>query len=814
MGKIKKQTREERLLKKRLAERRRYERIKSDEQLWKEKQEKNKHSYLRRKKEKKQLSIAEMTPRQQRLQRKAWRKNFKAFHSRKKAQKRIALLLENNTPPESEYESGNEFVRQNDVRHNDVRQNDVATPLSPSILSDENVMAKSSININKEVTSNSSGAKRRLRYKKDKIIQKLNVQIADLKKINEKYRKQIERRSKSNSLAQRELNNTGRKAIVKNHNIKERKARIEERRRNIKEDVIRFLGEDRHSRLCAGKKESIVKNKIKKQKRYLTDTLKNLHEKYKTERNVNISYPTFCRLRPFWILMPNINSRETCLCKLHVNVNLMIQALWQKKITTISSYRDLLAKTCCDAYSIDCLDRNCDNCKQKVVPYLQFSNDQEISYWQWKTRIQNVGETRRKMRITEKVKLRSPPLGVITNLELLLTDFYKHCRNIAGQYQAIAFLKNNLRVGSCIIHVDFSENYAVKCNEEIQSYHFGGSRKQVTLHTSVIYYRAADGGDLQHQSFCTISDCVRHDASAVWAHIVPILEFISENICPNLNCIHFISDSPSSQYRNKKMFHVIASFQQYIESLRTITWNFTESGHGKGAPDGVGAAIKQAADRTVSCGKDITDFYDFKNAISQSIQNIIIKPVTEYDVYEKDLLFPQKIDAFPGCMKMHQIVWTFDSNIIAARNLSCTDMSCIEEAILCPHGKHLGFYTLPSKNTVDAVVPIAESTREINLLREQGWCNIMNASGKQDCAAPSNYKQNKVNIISNILIKPAYNTVNENRLLLLEETHEKENTYTQAQNLPNIETLENLMDIDIPLWGAQSDSESDDLNIF
>ena len=35
------------------------------------------------------------------------------------------------------------------------------------------------------------------------------------------------------------------------------------------------------------------------------------------------------------------------------------------------------------------------------------------------------------------------------------------------------------------------------------------------------------------------------------------------------------------------------------------TWNFHESGHGKGAPDGIGGALKRAANLKVLHGKDI-----------------------------------------------------------------------------------------------------------------------------------------------------------------------------------------------------------------
>lgn len=37
------------------------------------------------------------------------------------------------------------------------------------------------------------------------------------------------------------------------------------------------------------------------------------------------------------------------------------------------------------------------------------------------------------------------------------------------------------------------------------------------------------------------------------------------------------------------------------------TWNFHESGHGKGVPDGVGGALKRAAKNLVLHGKDITN---------------------------------------------------------------------------------------------------------------------------------------------------------------------------------------------------------------
>lgn len=63
---------------------------------------------------------------------------------------------------------------------------------------------------------------------------------------------------------------------------------------------------------------------------------------------------------------------------------------------------------------------------------------------------------------------------------------------------------------------------ACKLHTEIQAFHFGGSRKQATIHTSVVC--TSDGS----QSYATNSDSLRHDERAVWAHIEPIWKKLKE----------------------------------------------------------------------------------------------------------------------------------------------------------------------------------------------------------------------------------------------------------------------------------------------
>jgi hypothetical protein len=80
--------------------------------------------------------------------------------------------------------------------------------------------------------------------------------------------------------------------------------------------------------------------------------------------------------------------------------------------------------------------------------------------------------------------------------------------------------------------------------KEIQSMHFGASLPQLSLYTG--YYTTGQTNKIQ--SFCGVSDSLRHDPSAVWAYLVPILTDMKEKH-PVIEYIHFYSDGPTAQYR-------------------------------------------------------------------------------------------------------------------------------------------------------------------------------------------------------------------------------------------------------------------------
>ncbi|KAI0217102.1 hypothetical protein LSAT2_031001 [Lamellibrachia satsuma] len=72
---------------------------------------------------------------------------------------------------------------------------------------------------------------------------------------------------------------------------------------------------------------------------------------------------------------------------------------------------------------------------------------------------------------------------------------------------------------------------------------------------------------------------------------------------PNIEVLHFFSDGPTAQYRQKVLF----STKVFDMGYQAGSWNFWEASHGKGAPDSIGGAIKRKADRLTSQGHDIPD---------------------------------------------------------------------------------------------------------------------------------------------------------------------------------------------------------------
>nr|CAI5822123.1 unnamed protein product [Callosobruchus analis] len=437
--------------------------------------------------------------------------------------------------------------------------------------------------------------------------------------------------------------------------------RISENRRKIEA----FLQEDVHSRICPGKKDYVTKNKVTCQKRFLTNTLKNLFKEYCNKYpDIKVSYTFFCRCKPFWIKFMKVASRDTCQCMTHSNMELIVDCLWQNKVLPYRTSSQIVGSITCENLNVLCLLRKCSNCAlYKLKCDEKYDSDKVVSYYQWKNVKQTYFNKRTKNNQTclkiAKVGDKITISDLFCKFESKLTPFLAH----------EGHSKTNLTEKEVLIHCDFSENYNLKYSQEVQSYHFGGSRQQISLHTVVVYSRVP-GQELKVQSFCTLSESLEHGPGAIWAHLYPLVKRLIDN---EIKVLNFLSDSPSTQYRNKKMFAFITNqMYDYFPEVQSVTWYYHEAGHGKGAPDGIGGVCKRTADRIVAQGTDVSCFDKLVEVLKANCPGIVFFEVYASEIEKfSDTISNGEILPFRGTMKVRQIKSVRHSKTLSLRELSC-----------------------------------------------------------------------------------------------------------------------------------------------
>lgn len=431
----------------------------------------------------------------------------------------------------------------------------------------------------------------------------------------------------------------------------------------IPKDIETFYNRDDISRCTAGKHETRTRGKQKMQIRYLTDTFANLYNIYKKEGG-KYSFTSFFRYKPFYILSPTVKNRDTCLCIKHSNIENIFIALKKNNILSYTNLEDVITQTTCDRKSYTCMYSKCDDCKTPVLQYKLEKMEDDISWFKWE-RISHSYTKSGKTFVTKKFS-KQHKNGIVKTLvsefQTELPSFKSHIYN--WRHQQSEYLKciNGLQDNEIAILCDFSENYECKLGTEIQAMHFGASKNSITLHCGMIYLKS------KSQSFVTISNNTCHEPNAIWAHLQPILK-LAKQLDPNIQIIHFFSDGPCSQYRQKKNFYLINLFANKMNASY-YTWSFSESGHGKGVADGIGGAVKRQLDKHVAYGYDIRDAEHAHQHLEKSMQSVKCFLIADNDIINMKHLIPDNIRPVPETMKLHQIM-SGGQNTIFYRQLSC-----------------------------------------------------------------------------------------------------------------------------------------------
>jgi hypothetical protein len=132
-------------------------------------------------------------------------------------------------------------------------------------------------------------------------------------------------------------------------------------------------------------------------------------------------------------------------------------------------------------------------------------------------------------------------------------------------------LKKNVTDEKCLLQVDYSENFSLIEQNEIQSAHW--SRKQLSVFTAYIwsnsntYPMVIISDDPSHDKY-TVAKCLEH----IFKRLKILLPSIKELI--------IFSNGSACQFKQRYLFRNLSHLAKQF-SLE-LSWNFFASHHGKG----------------------------------------------------------------------------------------------------------------------------------------------------------------------------------------------------------------------------------------
>ena len=218
-----------------------------------------------------------------------------------------------------------------------------------------------------------------------------------------------------------------------------------------------------------------------------------------------------------------------------------------------------------------------------------------------------------------------------------------------------------------------------------------------------------------------------HSAPTVITCLKQIIPEI-KSLDPDMATVHYWTDSPSSQYRNKSIFNLIANHESMF--CMKAQWNYFESGHGKGPCDGLGGTCKRMADEAVGRGniiiQDAQDFHAW--AIQSSLKKVnFIFVSTQKCQKEAEAMKRTTLKPIKGTMKIHAVAGLGESKIMV-RETSCYCKKCLSALYACERWREES--TAPQeKKEKRASIEIPASASSDHDVQEP---NNSNSSAKQN----------------------------------------------------------------------------------
>ena len=437
-------------------------------------------------------------------------------------------------------------------------------------------------------------------------------------------------------------------------------------------------------------------NKSSKKKRVLDQSLQSLHSKFLAEHPHQISYSTFCKLRPQSVKTMSARFFRQCLCEYCTNVELKLKSLNNKTETYglahLNKY-DASRITLCEKganlfYKRRCVSRQCKECGvSNIEDYynqiLQENDQNEVTeYMVWETHsFLHKGKTCRRKKITIKsCTIRQ----LIALVKLELEQFSEHLHIARFQYNAFDKLLDDLPDKTAVMCIDFAENYNCNSQNEVAGAHW--SQEQVTVFPACTYYICPDCNALCKDVCIIISNDLKHDTDAAHAFIKKVNEHLETRLGKNLKREVIFSDGAPTHFKNKNSVAKLPKMRTQFANPPEIEWSYFGPRHGKNPCDGEGGVVKNACSQAVKNGKVIIqsagDMFSFceQNLVKEEKCSGTSHSTRRFFYVNVNRKHKPKtgIQPIPGIRKLFNI--RVKDQQLETRNLSCYCQECNSSA--------------------------------------------------------------------------------------------------------------------------------------
>lgn len=454
---------------------------------------------------------------------------------------------------------------------------------------------------------------------------------------------------------------------------------------------------NKNSRVMPNKKDTMKMDGKSVPKYHLLCSKRELYKRFKAEYPVyGRKFTTFCKMIPKNYRRLDLSCRRMCVCTKDYNLEQKIEALnkvaSQKSLVLRTTVRQLSDRTLCPHDGTPnrrCIDRECPDCgtqaiQNMYVPLVEkCREDETFKYYQWETKSEVVGKKKQRITRWVQVQKNSTVKELVTEVAKCLEAFSGHLFRADFQHHILTDLTHNLPIDHAVTVMDFSENISLVPQDEIESAHW--TVKQVTLHPIYVVRHAKDSTEenpvLKKESLVIISDELIHNADAVYVFTEKLLTHINDNPgpCP-LRVLHRFSDNCAAQYKSKSSFDHLMQLEEN-KNIKII-YHFTESGHGKGPSDGIGASVKKRLELMILAGKVINNAYQTYLALAQNQNQKLTQKIIYIPQKEIQKRYPKKnknAKTIKGTQSFHMVYQLAASGVLACFDLSCSCMACIDE---------------------------------------------------------------------------------------------------------------------------------------